>query len=773
MRKREMGLTLGSRLPLVVLAVLVLAALPTAAAAPPQTRLAPVGISGVSRVGVAVALSADGTLAVVGAPYDDGERGAAYVFRRRGARWQQVQKLAAGAPNAGTAWSTAVSANGDVIVLGAPYELLGRGAVYVFVRAGRRWRLAQRIGPPSQGAPPQLGWSVAVSQNGSTIVAGSPFALDEKGRASVFVRTAGRWREQAELVARGSGAAAGAGGSVALSADGTVALVGAPYDSAAQGAAYVFERRGGLWQQAQRLSARGSGDWGDLGASVALSHDGSVALVGAPLDGNGHGAAFAYLRSDGRFGAPRTLPVPVALTDGEAGLSVALTSDGRTAVVGAPFANGERGGGAVYALGRDWHEVARVALPRQATSGRVGYSVSVAGDGDVALLGAPADRGDRGAALLVARSGRTLQKLIAAGASGAARAGDSVALSADGTVAVLGAPTDDGGQGAAYLFSRAGSAWRQRQKLALVGAADPSGSASVAVAVSADGGVVVAGTPNAHGGAGGATIFVRAGPHWEKRQLLREPGNGSLGAGVAISEDGSTILVGAPSDHAQRGAAYVFVRAGGSWRLQRKLLADPGERSGLGTSVAIARDGATALLGAPFARSGSGAAYVFARTGSRWGKGVRLGVTSEIAAAGSSVAISGDGAVALVGAPYEDDQAGAAHLYLRDGSRWHQAAKLSPQAVSSGAAGLSVALSGNGTFALVAAPNENDRRGAAHLFERLGRRWREAATLSTDSGRRSYQSAWSVSLSAGGRTALLGAPNDRGGSGAAYVVATP
>ena len=72
---------------------------------------------------------------------------------------------------------------------------------------------------------------------------------------------------------------------VALSADGNTALVGGWKDDGTKGAAWVFTRSGGVWsQQGPKLTGAGEIGEGGFGTSVALSADGNTALIGAPGD---------------------------------------------------------------------------------------------------------------------------------------------------------------------------------------------------------------------------------------------------------------------------------------------------------------------------------------------------------------------------------------------------------------------------------------------------------------------------------------------------------
>jgi hypothetical protein len=88
------------------------------------------------------------------------------------------------------------------------------------------------------------------------------------------------------------------GYSVALSADGNTAIVGGFGDNSNAGAAWVFMRNGGVWSQ-QGSKLVGAGAFGNAGQgnSVALSGDGSTAMMGGPADNNSAGAAWVFVNS--------------------------------------------------------------------------------------------------------------------------------------------------------------------------------------------------------------------------------------------------------------------------------------------------------------------------------------------------------------------------------------------------------------------------------------------------------------------------------------------
>src|SRR5947209_1304148 len=141
-----------------------------------------------------------------------------------------------------------------------------------------------------------FGYSVATSADASTLLVGAPHARGEAGEAWVYVRAGRTWVAQAGLTVGSEGVAgsragtsseeetedehAHAGASVALSADGNTALVGRPGAEAGVGSVTVFTRSGTSWSAEAELTpggeARGEGRFG---RSVALSHDGTTALV--------------------------------------------------------------------------------------------------------------------------------------------------------------------------------------------------------------------------------------------------------------------------------------------------------------------------------------------------------------------------------------------------------------------------------------------------------------------------------------------------------------
>jgi len=138
----------------------------------------------------------------------------------------------------------------------------------------------------------------------------------------------------------------------------------------------VFVRSGSTWTQQAYIkpSTIHDGDW--FGNRLALSGDGNVALIGAPLEDNNAqgingnerggtadeaGAAWLFSRSNGRWAQRAYVKGANTARRDEFGSSLAVSRDGRTLVVaarleagGAKGVNGDssdrsvNGAGAVY-----------------------------------------------------------------------------------------------------------------------------------------------------------------------------------------------------------------------------------------------------------------------------------------------------------------------------------------------------------------------------------------------------------------------------------------
>jgi hypothetical protein len=245
------------------------------------------------------------------------------------------------------------------------------------------------------------GWSVSLSGDGSTAIVGGYSDNFEAGAAWVYTRSGGVWNQQAKLVGTGAIGAALQGISVSLSGDGNTAIVGGYNDNGEAGAAWVFTRSSRVWSQQAKLVGTGAIGTAFQGFSVSLSGDGNTAIVGGFDDNDRAGAAWVFTRSGGVWSqeGPKLVGTG-AIGDAQQGTSVSLSGDGNAAIVGGPIDNDSVGAAWVYTRsGGMWSQEAKLVGTGVVDFAVQGVSVSLSDHGNTAIVGGlvttilPAPRG--------------------------------------------------------------------------------------------------------------------------------------------------------------------------------------------------------------------------------------------------------------------------------------------------------------------------------------------------------------------------------------------
>ena len=222
----------------------------TAAEGPFQeAKLEPDDIQPLDKFGQAVDI--DGDFAIVGSVGNDTvdtNSGAAYIFSRTGSTWSQDQKLVAsdGEQTQNFGWSVAIG--GDYAIVGNQAGIgneAGTGAAYLFERGpGGVWSEVDRVFASDGVLGDSYGDSVDISGE-YAIVGTDPFANPgpTSGAAYVYQRNGGSWDEMQKLTASDGANADIFGTLVAISGD--TVIVGAHFDDEngnQAGAAYLFRR---------------------------------------------------------------------------------------------------------------------------------------------------------------------------------------------------------------------------------------------------------------------------------------------------------------------------------------------------------------------------------------------------------------------------------------------------------------------------------------------------------------------------------------------------
>ena len=306
------------------------------------------GIIDGDQFGTSLAISGDGNTVAVGAVAEDSNAsgfngdeaddsaqsaGAVYVFARAGATWTQQAYVKAPTPAEFTngdmfGYSVGLNADGNTLAVGVydeggssrgineppDRESNGSGAAYVFARAGDTWRQEAYLKSPISEGNDSWGISIAVSADGNTIALGSadedclatgvnpPGCDDDReantsaGAVSVFAREGATWTQQGYIKASNTDVTDWFGLRVALSGDGNALAASAIYEASAArgiggrqddnsagetGAVYYFTRSGTEWTQEAYVKASNADAFDQFGGAVAISSDGRTMVVGA------------------------------------------------------------------------------------------------------------------------------------------------------------------------------------------------------------------------------------------------------------------------------------------------------------------------------------------------------------------------------------------------------------------------------------------------------------------------------------------------------------
>jgi uncharacterized repeat protein (TIGR01451 family) len=347
-------------------------------------------------------------------------------------------------------------------------------------------------------------------------------------------------------------------------------------------------------------------------------------------------------------------------------------------------------------------------------------------------------------------------------------AGFGFSVAVDGDTLVAGAPYEDAGQnlqsrGSAYVFIRSGTTWALLQRLRpLVGWVNDG----FGWAVSVQGNTLMVGAPSicvlppyCTIPPGAVYVFTRSGTVWTEQQKLQaSDGTYSNYFGLSVSLSADTTVIGTYT------SAYVFVRSGASWTEQQKLIGTP--NTWFGFSVSIAGD--TLVVGAPKGNQ----ARVFVRSGTAWTQQQTLVASDGTFGDEFGQAVSISGETIAVGSHLDDTtvaNAGSAYVFVRSAGTWTEQQKLT---ASDGAANdlFGEALSLSGDTVVVGAYLDDTQSGAdtgsAYVFVRSGTTWTEQQKLTAPDG--APQDSFGRAVSLSGDTAVVGARGDTtpGGSGA-------
>ncbi len=716
----------------------------------------------------------DGETIVVGAPFDDDDgdsSGSAYVFiKPASGSWVSTStaaKLTAsdGAENDQFGFSVAV--DGNTVVVGADQDDSKRGSAYVFTKPPTGWTDAAGTDKRTiydRRGDDRFGNSVAV--DGDTVLVGAVGDDSVKGSAYVF------GTEWSDIPGSGAGTTSHIATRLPNGAEHTFRV--RAVNAAGEGVVSEMAEKPMAANSRPSVPADFTATQTGVGKVLlewAASRDPQTGLN--PLTVSRY--SFELGKNDSRTWADIHGSDSSTVSHTVTSLT---TGDTYTFDLRAVNGSGQNAAGSQSVT-----LVAQLAAPDSISA--------VAGDEQVKL------RWDPGAISKYQLLQIDPSKLFAS--DGAAYDEFGISIAVDGDIAVVGARQDDTRNGSAYVFTKVSGVWSQVAQLtASDGAADDEFGYSVAV----DSDTIVVGAHlddgtdsggNAITDSGSAYVFTKPALGWGDWSNLDTNGKAGLttkltafGAaagdefGISVAVDGDTILVGAHQNDSNKGAAYIFTRFRGVWgnapvsgnhrvETAKLVAADAAADDEFGISVAL--DGDTAVIGAlkdDDNGNQSGSAYVFTKVSGVWSQKAKL-IASDGAANdefGISVALDGD--TAVIGARKDDDngnQSGSAYVFTKVSGVWSQKAKLT---AADGAAndefGISVAVEGDTVIVGANLTNHIDSdgnavndSGSAYVFTRdSAGGWSQKAKLTASDAAAEDLYGYSVAVS--GDTVVVGAP---------------
>jgi len=350
-----------------------------------------------------ISISNDGTSIVVGCSYDDidslQEHGSAYLYQWNGLNWLETKFVE---NDIGSfdyyGWSVAIAGNGKRIAISSMTDdvtCVGQGSVYIYTLNETIWEKKQITASDANDGD-QFGVSVSFSSDGNTLIVGSYMddvssSSDNYGSAFIYKWDGALWNER-KLLASDKSTNNRYGWHVAMSGDAQTAVVGSPYaqgNEASSGTAYVYRWNGSDWIEKKLTASDGkSGDF--FGALVAISSDGKTIAIGAPWDdiitlNDDQGSVYIY-QWDGIQWVETKISASDGLATDHFGKSVSLSGDGTILLVGSRLddVNGVTDRGSAYLYrwnGNTWNEEEVIRASDGATSDHFGYSVFISRDG--------------------------------------------------------------------------------------------------------------------------------------------------------------------------------------------------------------------------------------------------------------------------------------------------------------------------------------------------------------------------------------------------------
>jgi hypothetical protein len=368
------------------------------------------------------------------------------------------------------------------------------------------------------------------------------------------------------------------------------------------------------------------------------------------------------------------------------------------------------------------------------------FGVSAAVSGNTVVVGAfDANIERTGAAYVFVKPsrgwGNMTQTATLTPSDGGAAFGYSVAISGNTIIVGAGYPSNlnhapsSQGPGAAYIFVKPASGWRNMTETAKLTASDGADGDAFGSYVSLSGNTAAVGAPFARSGTGAGYVFVKPASGWSTMSQTAEltaSDSSTFDNMGSVAISGNTVVTGAPGHNNFSGAAYVFVKPSTGWKDMTQSAEFSSKKANQIYGFSVATDGKTAVVGAAGANEGIGAAFVYVKPKSGWKStskfNAKLTASSSSGVNGLSQSISISGKTIALGAPGttvgSNSGQGTVLVYREPATGWKTTSRFAAELTASdGAAndnlGVSAAVSGS---TVIGGATKSGPPGEAYIF---------------------------------------------------------
>ncbi len=695
--------------------------------------------------------------------------------------------------------SVSLSADGSVVAIGA-FGNDGNGQrsghVRIFFNDNGSWtQIGEDINGEASGDRSGEGESVRLSADGSVVAIGASFNGDN-GNSNGHVRlykndnVNNTWTQIGEDI-NGEATLDYSGRHISLSADGSVVAIGAfgnDGNGERSGHVRIYKNIDNAWTQVG-TDIDGEAAFDTSGSSVSLSADGSIVAIGASgNDGNGDSSGHVRIYKN----INNTWTQVGTDIDGEgfddlSGASVSLSADGSVVAISA-LGRDARGYLRIYKnINNTWTQIGE-DIDGEASGDRSGNSISLSADGSIIAIGAYSndDNGnDSGHVRLYKNVNNTWIKIGSDidGEGIGDKSGESVSLSADGSVVAIGATgNDDNGNDSGHV--RVFQTGISTPPLINNSSGYYSGDSST-FSITENSTAIHAFTSNKNvtwslsGGADqdlfnidsdtGALTF-RAAPDFEN------PTDSDNNNSYIVTVRATDLADNTSDQTVTTNVLYNWAQIGDNIN---------GEAADdfSGSSVSLSADGSVVAIGA-FGNDGngqrSGHVRIFFNDNGSWtqiGEDINGEASGDRSGEGESVRLSADGSVVAIGASFNGDNGnsnGHVRLYKNDNvnNTWTQIGEDINGEATLDYSGRHISLSADGSVVAIGAfgnDGNGERSGHVRIYKNIDNAWTQVGT-DIDGEAAFDTSGSSVSLSADGSIVAIGASgNDGNGDSSGHV----